>query len=139
MNSIRDTDFSPEFSFRTSRSSGPGGQNVNKVESRVSLLFDVNASRLLSGEQKALIHARLATRISKEGLLTIVAQKERSQVANKELVIKRFYDLLEVALAKPKKRVPTKISKAQRARIKKRKREQSERKAARRKDWRNEL
>lgn len=139
MSSIRDIDFSTEFSFRTSRSSGPGGQNVNKVESRVSLLFDVNGSRLLSRDQKSLIYEKLATRISKEGLLTVVAQKERSQSANKELVIARFYELLERALAKPKKRVPTRMSKSHKARIQKKKRQHSEKKASRRKDWRSSV
>ena len=104
---IRDTDFSPEFEITATRSSGPGGQNVNKVNTRIELRFNVMESALLSDDDKALIMRRLAKKISKEGFLIIVSQTERSQLRNKEEAIKKFFDYLEQALKRAKKRVAT--------------------------------
>src|SRR5262245_26618746 len=87
-----------EVTFTASRSSGPGGQNVNKVSSRVTLTFDVSASTALSQEQKRRIVVRLATRINKEGILRIVSQKTRSQELNRSDALDRFSDLLRNAL-----------------------------------------
>ena len=87
-----------ELRFETSRSSGPGGQNVNKIESRVVLLFDVDSSPSLTSEQKELIRSHLATRMSKKGILRVVAQKHRTQAANRKEVVGRFVRLLEEAL-----------------------------------------
>ena len=87
-----------EVSFATSRSSGPGGQNVNKVESRVTLLFDLAASPSLSDEQRRRVASRLATRINKAGVLRVVAQQHRTQAANREAALARFADLLAGAL-----------------------------------------
>lgn len=97
----------PELSFQTSRSGGKGGQNVNKVESKVELRFDVLNSKILSPEEKQLVLSRLRNKISSEGILTLYHQTERSQLANKELVIEKFYQLITSALAREKQRKPT--------------------------------
>ncbi len=96
-----------EFTFSTSRSSGPGGQNVNKTSTRVTLLFDVAHSTSLREDQRALILERLAGRISSSGVLRVAAQRERSQLANKELTIRRFSALLREALSVAVPREPT--------------------------------
>ena len=98
-----------ELSFTASRSSGPGGQHVNKVSTRVTLRFDVVNSPSLTLDQKELILTRLATRISKEGVLRVVSQKTRSQAANRELALERFVRLLQEALEKRPERKPTKV------------------------------
>ncbi|HRC87610.1 MAG TPA: alternative ribosome rescue aminoacyl-tRNA hydrolase ArfB, partial [Thermoanaerobaculia bacterium] len=90
-----------ELLFETSRSGGPGGQNVNKVESRVTLLFDLGASTSLSAEQKARIRERLATRISRSGVLRVVSSRHRTQGANKKAVLERLAELLQDALEVP--------------------------------------
>jgi len=77
-------DLSSEFQFLTSRSSGPGGQNVNKVNSKVELRFDIPNSSLLNDEQKEILLAKLATKITSDGILSVVSQRDRSQLANKE-------------------------------------------------------
>lgn len=101
-----------ELKFRTSRSSGPGGQSVNKVSTKVELLFDVWNSNILSEEQKEIITTKLKNRINTDGILYISSDETRSQLKNKELVIERFMNLLEDALKPIKKRKPTKPSKA---------------------------
>lgn len=99
-----------DVAFEYSRSSGPGGQNVNKVNTRVTLLFDVGACGGLSEEQRARIRKRLGTRISREGVLRVVSQRFRTQAANKEAAIGRFAELLGEALrprpVRKKTRVP---------------------------------
>jgi ribosome-associated protein len=104
-------DFLPELQFQTSRSSGPGGQNVNKVESRVELRFRVPDSQLLSDEQKQTLLQKLASRLTAEGELLLVAQEDRSQLRNRETALRRFHELLTKALHKPKPRKATKPSK----------------------------
>ena len=99
-----------EVSFTASRSGGPGGQNVNKVSSKVMLAFDVSGSSALSEEQKRIITAKLATRINKEGILQIVSQKTRSQELNRADVLMRFSDLLRRALTPQRPRVKTRVS-----------------------------
>ncbi len=101
-----------EITFKTSRSSGPGGQNVNKVESRVTLLFDLDGSPSLTAAQKVRLRDRLASRINKEGVLRVVSQKHRTQAANRNAARERFHELLEKALARRRKRKPTRIPKA---------------------------
>jgi ribosome-associated protein len=98
--------------FKTSRSGGKGGQNVNKVSSKVELIFNVEETMLFSDEEKALLLERLKTKIDSEGNLHIVAQVDRSQLANKEIAIKKFIDLLTKSLKIQKKRKPTKIPKS---------------------------
>ena len=106
-------DLSSEFQFLTSRSSGPGGQNVNKVNSKVELRFDIENSSLLTDDQKETLLVKLATKITSEGILSVVSQRDRSQLANKEDAIEKLYLLISKAL-KPvirrKKTRPTKSS-----------------------------
>lgn len=106
-------DLSAEIQFVTSRSGGPGGQNVNKVNSKVELRFDVRNSSLLSDEQKETLLIKLSGKISLEGVLSVVSQRERSQLANKEDAVSKFYSLISKALrpVKPRKRTkPTRSS-----------------------------
>jgi len=111
--SVNIPDLSSEFQFLTSRSSGPGGQNVNKVNSKVELRFDIQNSSLLTDGQKEILLVKLATKITSEGILSVVSQRDRSQLANKEDVIEKLYLLISKALkpVKPRKNTrPTKGS-----------------------------
>lgn len=101
-----------ELKFKTSRSRGPGGQNVNKVSSRVMLIFDVDCSVSLSENQKMLIHSRLANRINKNGILQVISQRHRTQLANRKAAIDRFSELLSEALKKQKIRRKTNLSRS---------------------------
>jgi len=132
--SIQGINFTPELQFKTSRSSGKGGQHVNKVSTKVELRFDIINSQLLSDEEKKRLLQKLKNRINKEGILQIASDKERSQLANKKAVIEKFYALLTKALKVPKKRIPAKPSqKAKKKRLKEKKL-LSEKKKLRRKD-----
>ncbi len=103
-----------ELGFTFSRSPGPGGQHVNKVNSRVTLWFDLEASPSLSDGQKARLRERLATRINKQGRLWLVVFASRSQHANREAALARFATLLQDALAEDKPRFDTKVPRASR-------------------------
>jgi ribosome-associated protein len=105
-------DVNNELIFIMSRSSGPGGQNVNKVNSKVTLKFDVANSSVLSAEQKELIATKLATRMTKEGILILTAQDKRSQMQNKEAVVFKLDQLLRKAFTPRKTRRATKPGKA---------------------------
>lgn len=98
-----------EIVFTFTRSGGPGGQNVNKVNSRVTLFFDIEKSAALSDYQKRVIRAKLATRISKDGVLRVVSQKYRTQAANKREATERFVELLQKALERKPVRKKTKV------------------------------
>ncbi|MEO0038573.1 MAG: Peptidyl-tRNA hydrolase ArfB [Bacteroidota bacterium] len=98
-----------ELKFKAVRSSGAGGQNVNKVSSKVVLSFDLTASQALSEEEKALLSVKLNSKLSLENLLIITCDEDRSQLKNKEIISKRFLDLITKSLVIPKKRKPTKI------------------------------
>ena len=109
---ISQRDYVPEFEFQTSRSSGPGGQNVNKVETRVSLKFSVAGSSLLNEAEKARLLEKWKNRLSLEGFISIHSEKHRSQLRNKEETIAAFRKLLVVAFTDPKPRKKRKPSKA---------------------------
>lgn len=123
-----------ELTFTTSRSSGPGGQNVNKVNSKVTLKFDVLHSPVLSQEQKELITKKLATRITTEGKLVLTSQDNRSQIQNKEDVISKLNDLLKKVFTPRKVRKATKPSNAA-----KHAREKSKKLRSEKKQWRQKL
>jgi ribosome-associated protein len=99
-----------ELVFTTSRSSGPGGQNVNKVETRVTLRFDVTNSSLLSQDEKALLLQKWSHRLTRDGILILTAQDSRSQSTNRETVIQKLSDLLAMARHIPKARKATKAT-----------------------------
>ena len=101
-----------EFTFKTSRSGGSGGQHVNKVSTKVELDFDVVNSKILTDEQKDIITNKLAARITVEGILQVICQTERSQLRNKIAAIAKFHELIDVCFVVIKKRKVTKVSKA---------------------------
>jgi ribosome-associated protein len=123
--------FISEFQFQTSKSGGPGGQNVNKVETKVLLNFDVSASNNLSEEEKNILFAKLKNKITEAGVLQITAQEKRSQIQNKEITIKKFEDLLCKALEPKKVRKATKPGKGAIERRLKSKKSNAEKKANR--------
>lgn len=127
--------FWPELQVQTSRSSGPGGQNVNKVESRVELRFHLASSRLLTDEQKQLLLQKLAGRLTADGYLLVVAQEDRSQLRNKEHALRKLHALLQQNLQQPKARKASRPSAgAVRKRLEEKKRH-SDKKASRRLDF----
>jgi ribosome-associated protein len=115
-----------EIEFRASRSSGPGGQHANVTASRIEAVFDVESSKALSDQQRALLRRKLGDRV------TAVAQDARSQARNRQLALERLRDKLAAGLRKPKPRRPTRPSRAARERRLDQKRRQSQRKAQRR-------
>lgn len=129
---INNRDFYPELIFKTSRSGGKGGQHVNKVETRVELLFHIDSSQLLSEEEKLLMKIRLKTKINAEGYLRISHSTERSQSKNKKLVIEKFYKILEKALTIRKARKKSTVSKQAKEKRLQQKKQISEKKQRRR-------
>lgn len=98
-----------EIKYKTSRSSGSGGQNVNKVETKVSLLWDFNNSQLFSENQKSILKSKFSNRIQADNYIQIDASESRSQLANKDIAFEKLVKLIEQALKENKKRIPTKI------------------------------
>jgi len=101
-----------EVNFKAIKSSGPGGQHVNKTASKIELSFDVLHSKILTDDQKKLLVKNIANRLTKDGILILQCDDNRSQHKNKEIVIKRFLQLVEKGLTIPKKRKSTKPTKA---------------------------
>jgi len=122
-----------ELDYKAVRSSGAGGQNVNKVSSKVVLSYNLTASNALTEEEKALAQTTLASRLTNDGVLILQCDEDRSQLRNKDIVTKRFIAVMETALKEDKPRKPTKIP---RSVIRKRiegKRRQADKKQSRRK------
>ncbi len=118
--------------FTYARSPGPGGQNVNKVNTRATLLFDVQGATVLSAREKDRIRAKLGTRITKEGLMRVVSFRHRSQSANRRAAVRRFYELIAWALHQKKIRKPTMLPARVRRRRLQEKRERGQQKRLRR-------
>lgn len=106
------TQIQSELQFKAVRSSGAGGQNVNKVSSKVVLSFDLKNTQGLDEHEKELALAQLHSRLTTEGILNLNGDEDRSQLRNKELVTKRFFEMIKNALIIPKERKPTKVPKA---------------------------
>jgi ribosome-associated protein len=102
-----------ELHFKAVRSSGAGGQHVNKVSSKVELYFDLASSEAFTEKEKQLLLKNLSNRINKDGVIKIYSSESRSQHTNKEKVVKRLFKIIEKGLIVPKKRRPTKMSRAQ--------------------------
>ena len=123
-----------ELVFSASRSSGAGGQNVNKVNTKVTLKFDVKNSQHLSEEEKEIILKKLSTRLTNEGVLILTSQEKRSQLQNKEAVVIKFEKLINKAFEKKKARKATKPSKGSVQERIKEKKQRSEKK-----QWRQKI
>lgn len=131
MSSIRERNLLTECQFRATRSGGKGGQHVNKVSSRMELVFNIPASFILFEEEKERLLLKLKSKLTIEGVLRLTEDSDRSQFENKERIIKKFYKILEAALKPEKKRVKTKIPKAVKAKRLDNKKKRSELKGLR--------
>ncbi|CCG52415.1 Probable protein chain release factor [Flavobacterium indicum GPTSA100-9 = DSM 17447] len=122
-----------ELNFKAVRSSGAGGQNVNKVASKMVLIFDVFSTLGLNEEERTRVQTKLKSKISQENLLILTCDEDRSQLKNKKIITQRFFDLLEKALQVPKVRKATTVSKSAKEKRLQEKKKAGEIKANRRK------
>lgn len=125
----------PELEFKASSSSGPGGQHVNKTNTRITLIFNVPNSLVLDEGEKSILLDKLANKLDTAGNLIIHSQEKRSQIQNKEIAINKFYDLLRKAFQKKKIRKATKPGKAAIEQRIKDKKAHAQKKKERRGDW----
>ena len=128
-------DFSAEIGYKTARSGGKGGQNVNKVETMVEARWPVAASQVFSEEEKAKLLQVLATKLNLEGILILRSSETRSQLENKQIVTRKMIALVNNSLVPKRPRLATRPSKAVKEKRLENKKRQSERKANRRRDW----
>jgi len=144
---MEDLSFSPkeqnsipegEIEFQFSRSSGKGGQNVNKVETKVEIHWNINNSKAFSDEEKEKIKKSLANRINKKGNLIVVSEEERSQLENRRFALEKLKEMIKGALKPEEERIPTKPSKTIKERRLKEKKITSEKKKSRQKNFRIE-
>ena len=122
-----------ELTFKASRSSGPGGQHVNKTSTRIELYWSLKDSLVFSEDQKVRLREKLHNRLTKDQVLILSSGQTRSQLKNKEQVIKRFFELLEEALTPPKKRKKSKPTYASKVKRLQSKKQHSEKKTSRKK------
>ncbi len=125
----------PALTFKTSRSGGKGGQNVNKVETKVELNFNIDAAEIFDVEQKERLREKLASRLTADKQIQVVSEEERSQLMNKERCVEKLYFLLANALHIPKKRKATKPKKSAVEQRLKQKQQQAIKKMGRRKTF----
>ncbi|MPR34588.1 alternative ribosome rescue aminoacyl-tRNA hydrolase ArfB [Salmonirosea aquatica] len=130
---INPEELHPEVVFQTARSGGKGGQNVNKVETKVELRFDIPNSQVLRDEQKDFLLKKLANKLTNEGVLILYHQTERSQLANKEKVVRKFDRMIQEAFVVPRRRRATRPTLGSVLRRVKAKKQRSETKKMRRK------
>ena len=126
-------DILSEIQYKAIRSSGSGGQHVNKVSTKIELRFNLMESIILTDEHKELLLKTIAERLTKDSIIILQCGETRSQYRNKELVVRRLLDILNRGLVKPKKRKPTRIPKSVKIKRLKKKKQLSDKKVSRKK------